>query len=410
MSEVNAVKEGQRKMRNRDWKQTWIWNWLINNKFIALLFVLLLIFLNILLFIRLSPLFAPIGITLEIIGPPIVFSGILYYLISPMVAWLEKKNFSRQSATVLLLSLLILFVVLGIAIVLPIIRDQIVTFVTEWPVYWENIVTQLDDLLNTEIFSELMVQINETDLVSVLSDQGTTIIDATVGRIGSFIGIVAQFFITLFTFPVILYYLLKDGDNLPDYVFQFVPITIRAKLKQVFSEMNSQLSSYIRGQLLVALSVGIMFWLGFAIVGLDYAVTLGVLAGVLNLIPYLGSIVATVPALVIALVDSPFMLLKVLVVFGVEQVIEGRIISPQILGSNLKIHPVTILFILLVAGRLFGVTGLILGVPGYAILKIIAAHVFLWYRDVSGLYEEGVLKSDPSKALVEESDENRILK
>lgn len=397
------MSEERRRTRSKDWRRTWLWNWLVNNKFVAFLLVLLLVFLNILLFIRLSPVFAPIGIALEIIGPPIVFSGILYYLISPLIAWLETKKFSRNSAVVLVLFLIVLLILWGVAILLPILQRQVLSFWNEWPVYWQNIVAQLDDLLNTEAFSDLMVQVNETDLVSVLSEQWATILDATVGGIGSFIGVVAQFFITLFTFPIILYYLLKDGEKLPDYVFQFVPVTVRGKIKQVFSEMNEQLSSYIRGQLLVALAVGILFWLGFAIIGLDYAVTLGVLAGSLNLIPYLGSIVATVPAIVIALVDSPFMLLKVLIVFGIEQIIEGRIISPQILGTNLKIHPVTILFILLVAGRLAGVTGLLLGVPGYAILKIIAGHIFLWYKEYSGLYEEEP-EPEPSKALIEKDN------
>lgn len=107
----------------------------------------------------------------------------------------------------------------------------------------------------------------------------------------------------------------------------------------------------------------------------------------MNIIPYLGSILATIPALVVALVDSPSMLIKVIIVFSIEQIIEGRVISPQILGSNLKMHPITIIFVLLTGGKLFGVVGVLFGIPGYAILKIIVVHIFQWYQSYSGLYE-----------------------
>lgn len=396
-----AMDEQQKQTRKSKFQNTKLWDWVVDNKFIAFLLVLLLILLNTLLLIEMKELFRPIVLTLQIIGPPIVFAGIFYYLIKPLIGWLERKGMGKNHAVLLVLFLLLLLIIWGIAIVLPIIRDQLISFWNEWPEYWRNFTVQLDDFLNTQAFSDLMTQMNETDIVALLTEQWTNIVDATVGGIGSIIGVVAQFFITIFTFPILLYYLLKEGEKLPDYVFQFIPINIRGKARQVFSEMNEQLSSYIRGQMLVALSVGIMFWIGFSIVGLDYAVTLGFLAGVLNLVPYLGSILATIPALVIAIVDSPFMLLKVLLVFAVEQIIEGRIVSPQILGTNLKIHPVTILFILLVAGRLFGVAGLILGVPGYAVLKIIASHLFLWYKERSGLYREEDRDPEPSEALVD---------
>src|SRR5699024_6422166 len=111
-------------------------------------------------------------------------------------------------------------------------------------------------------------------------------------------------------------------------------------------------SQYVRGQLVVAFFVGMMFWIGFSIIGLDYAASIGTLAGFLNLIPYLGSFLATIPAIVVGLVDSPAMFVKVMLVFGIEQLIEGRVIQPQILGSTLKIHPITILFVLLTAGKL----------------------------------------------------------
>jgi predicted PurR-regulated permease PerM len=131
-----------------------------------------------------------------------------------------------------------------------------------------------------------------------------------------------------------------------------------------------------------------MFMIGFSIIGLDYAITLGIAAGFLNLIPYLGSFLALVPAVFLGIVGGPVLLVKVLVVFVIEQTIEGRVISPLVLGSQLSVHPVTILLVLLTSGKLFGLVGVILGIPAYAAIKVVIANVFEWYKRISNLYEE----------------------
>src|SRR5699024_3701915 len=127
----------------------------------------------------------------------------------------------------------------------------------------------------------------------------------------------------------------KDGRNLPYHIMKVIPTKFRLTTYNLLTEINTKISQYIRGQLLVAFFVALMFWIGFAVVGLEYAVTLGVMAVFLNLIPYLGSFLAMVPVVIIAFVTSPAMLVKVLIVFAIEQTIEGRVIQPQILGSNL---------------------------------------------------------------------------
>lgn len=120
-----------------------------------------------------------------------------------------------------------------------------------------------------------------------------------------------------------------------------LPTKIRKSAEQVLSDVNTQLSNYVRGQITVAIVVAIMFIIFFKIIGLRYAVTLGSLQD-LELIPYLGSFLAMLPALVLGLVAGPEMFIKVLIVFAVEQTIEGRFVSPLVLGSQLNIHPITI--------------------------------------------------------------------
>ncbi|WP_035618230.1 AI-2E family transporter [Lacticigenium naphthae] len=382
------MEKGSNEGDSTELNQSRLWKVILNNKFMSFFITLLIVFLTILVFTKIAYLFSPISIIVDTVGPPILFAGIFYYLLNPVVDWLEERKFTRISAIMVLTMGLVLLIVLGINFLFPILREQTQTFVREWPEYWRRIVTQVDTYSNTQIFSGLSNQFFQTDFMSALSEQISNILNATVGGIGSVIGTVTSFFITLFTTPFILYYLLKDGDKFASFFIKFIPVPFREKSVQVFKEMNQQVSSYVRGQLVVAFFVALMFWIGFSIIGLDYALSIGVLAGILNLIPYLGSALATIPALIIGIVASPFMLLKVLLVFGIEQLLEGRLVSPQILGNNLKIHPITIIFLLLTAGRLFGVMGIILGIPGYAILKIIFTHLFEWYKNYSGLYDE----------------------
>ena len=155
---------------------------------------------------------------------------------------------------------------------------------------------------------------------------------------------------------------------------------------QVLSDVNQQLSNYVRGQVTVAIIVAVMFMIFFKIIGLRYAVTLGVTAGILNLVPYLGSFLAMLPALVLGLIAGPVMLLKVVIVFIVEQTIEGRFVSPLILGSQLNIHPINVLFVLLTSGSMFGIWGVLLGIPVYGSAKVVISAIFEWYKAVSGLY------------------------
>lgn len=371
-------------------KINWFKQWFLSNKAVAVLLILLLVLINVLVFSKVSYVLNPVKEFLEIIGLPIVLSLILYYLLNPVIDWMEKKKIPRLYGIGIVFLIILGLLIWGVTTLIPLIQEQISQLIINWPNYWNDISNQVAGLIQSEEFSRLQAQFQEynENLMNAISEQANVVLDSTFSGIGSFVGTITNIVVAIFTMPFILFYLLKDGKNISPNLLRFVPSKIRRKTYRVMTEMNLQISQYVRGQLLVAFFVGLMFWIGFAIVGLDYAVTLGILAGFLNIIPYLGSFLATIPALVVAIVTSPGMLLKVLLVFMIEQFIEGRFVSPQILGSNLKIHPITIIFVLLTAGKLFGVLGVLLGIPGYAILKIIVTHIFKWYQGYSGLYDD----------------------
>ncbi|MGM0125315.1 permease [Enterococcus sp. AZ194] len=369
---------------------SWFWKWFLNNQAVTSLLVILLVLLIVLLFTKVSYLLEPVGQFLAIVGLPIVLAGILYYLMNPVVDYFEKRGINRIYTIIALFILVVGLIVWGMVVIIPQIQDQIVSFTTNLPSYLDTMNTKMDEILSSPWLAQFKDQAEQVTnrLTSSLGEIIQSVSKVTVQGVGNFVGAVATILVAVITMPFILFYLLKDGKQLAPYFVKFMPTKMRKPTLKVLKEMNDQVSSYIRGQLTVAFAVAVMFIIGFWVIGLDYAVTLGIAAGFLNLIPYLGSFLAMVPAIFLGLVAGPVMLVKVLVLFVIEQTIEGRFISPLVLGSQLSIHPVTILLVLLTSGKLFGIVGVMLGIPVYAAAKVIITHIFEWYKDVSNLYEE----------------------
>ncbi|KZT91041.1 hypothetical protein Nizo1840_0050 [Lactiplantibacillus plantarum] len=332
----------------------------------------------------------PVRQIFSIVGLPIILAGVLYYLLNPLVDWLEKRFRVRRTWTIIgLFIVVVALLALGIIAIIPTIRNQTLSIINDWPNYWKNASTEVNRWLNDPQLSSIRDQLESwnTDLSKLVSGRFSKYLTGTVTSLTGVFSTVTTVIIGLITMPFILFYLLRDGHQLPKYMAKFVPTKARSGFLEVLTEINSQVSNYIRGQLTVAFFVAVMFAVGYSIIGLKFALTLGIAAGILNLIPYLGSFLAMGPSVVIALVTSPWMLVQVLIVFVIEQTIEGRFISPLVLGSSLAIHPITILVVLLAAGKIFGLMGVIFGIPGYAILKVLWTHLFDWYRRSSGLYE-----------------------
>lgn len=369
---------------------SWFWKWFLNNQAVTSLLVVLLVLLILFMFTKVSYLFEPIWQFLAIVGLPIILAGILYYLMNPAVDYLERKGIKRIYSIFGLFILVIGLIVWGVVVIVPKIQEQSMSFVENLPGYLDIIENKVNEILSDPIFSQVQDQLEASNekLIASMTDIIQNLSRSTIQNIGSFFGAVATVVLAVITMPFILFYLLKDGRQLAPYFVKFLPTKMRKPSLTVLKEMNDQVSSYIRGQLIVAFAVAIMFMVGFSLIGLDYAITLGIAAGFLNLIPYLGSFLAMVPAVFLGIVGGPVLLVKVLVVFVIEQTIEGRLISPLVLGNELSIHPVTILLVLLTSGKLFGLVGVILGIPVYAAAKVIITHIFEWYTTVSSLYEE----------------------
>ena len=368
---------------------SWFFKWFLDNKAVTVFLVALLLGLNIFILSKISFLFIPVIDFLSVVMLPVILSGLLFYLLNPLVDLMEKYKINRVLAISIIFVIIAVLLIIGLAVAIPNLQRQVVIFAQNVPSYLEDADRVIDDLVTKRLPDDFRPQLEQ--VLAQFSTQATAwasnISSKAVNWVSAIISGTSQVIVALIIMPFMLFYLLRDGKGLRDYITQFLPNKLREPVGKVLSDVNQQLANYVRGQITVAVIVAIMFIIFFKIIGLRYAVALGVTAGVLNLVPYLGSFLAMIPALVLGLIAGPVMLLKVIIVFIVEQTIEGRFVSPLILGSQLNIHPITILFVLLTSGSMFGIWGVLLGIPIYASAKVVISEIFDWYKGVSGLYE-----------------------
>lgn len=372
-------------------KKSWFYRWFLNNKMTISLINILLALTVIWVFANVSWVFTPVTSFVQMIFPPVIVAGILYYLIEPLVKLAERRFKMPRILTITIVFIAIIaLIVWGVVSLIPVIQTQTQQIIDNWPKYWKNIQSATDQLLSVPQLSTVRDQLNTqfNQISSSLVKQVNNNIANWFNNITSAVGVIGNVFVTIATAPFVLFFMLKDGPSFKDHVLDFVPVKFRQSTGDLLTAINQSLSNYIRGQLTVAFWVGVMFAIGYTIIGQKYALTLGVLAGFLNLIPYLGSFLAIIPALIIAAFTNSLMVVKVLVVFAIEQTIESRLVSPLIVGSKMDMHPVTTLLILLAAGKMFGLLGVLLGIPVYAVLKILFMRFFEWFKVVSGLYEK----------------------
>ncbi|MFZ0369308.1 MAG: AI-2E family transporter [Halobacillus sp.] len=364
------------------WDSTPVIRFFGGRKLLYILAVILIIGLNILVYSSVDFIFEPIIVFIKTVALPLILSVVVYYLLRPIINLMESLRIKRIWAILITLLLVIGLITLLVVLIIPFLEKQFLSLAEELPEYLNALVISLDQWLRDSFlgsyYSNLFQDID--GLLNQLPENISSYAVQTVEGITNFITTLTTVLVALVTLPFILFYLLKDGHKLPAKMLSFFPPKVRPEVNSVFKGIDHQLSAYIQGQIIVSFCIGIMMYIGFVIIGLDYALLLAAIASVTSVVPYLGPVIAITPALIIAIVTSPFMVLKLAFVWTVVQLLEGKFISPQIMGKSLHIHPVTIIFVLLTAGHLFGVVGILVAIPGYAILKVFVSHIFYWLQ------------------------------
>ena len=323
--------------------------------------------------------FQPIGTFFTTLFAPILIAGFLYYLLNPLVNLLMKMGVKRLAAIALIFILLIGMIVLIFMSIIPNLVEQLVSLARNIPGFISNMQTWLQELANNATRFPLFKELDVDKYISNLDVSAGSIIQQSLtgvtNGLGSVIGKITTIVLLLVTVPFILFYMLKDGEKLVPNIERLFPEKQRENIKGLLQQLNKTLSDYISGQAIECLFVGTFTFLGYLLIGVDYAFLFGVIAGMTNLIPYLGPYLGLAPALIYTFFDSPTRALLCIVVVIIVQQIDGNVIYPNVIGKSLNIHPLTIILILLVAGNLSGILGVFLGVPVYAILRTLVVFV-----------------------------------
>jgi predicted PurR-regulated permease PerM len=185
----------------------------------------------------------------------------------------------------------------------------------------------------------------------------------------------------LLVLPLWTFYLLRDEPQVSTLFYRLIPPAYRADAESIQALVNLTLGSYLRGQLILCLSVGIMFTLGLLLLGVDYALLLGTIAGILEVVPALGPFLGTIPAVLVALATSPSQLLKVIVLALAVQQIENTFLVPQVTGETVNLHPALVMLLLVVGSAVGGIWGVILSVPLTALIRDLVHYLYLRLAD-----------------------------
>lgn len=307
---------------------------------------------------------------------PFVLGFALAYFLDPVADKLEEAGIRRSLATLTITFTVAFAIVAAMAYGLPALAQQIALLIASLPGY----ITELQEWMRSEDIAAGQADIIATMGDSVLNGLQNTASSLVLTGL-SIINILALVFIT----PIVAVYMLNDWDAMVDRIDHLLPDEQVEIIRDLASQIDETLGGFARGQTLVCLALGSMYAIGLSLVGLESGVIVGVVAGLISFIPYIGSAVGMVLAGALGLgqFGLDFVSLGLIAaVFFVGQFIEGNILTPRLVGDRVKLHPVWIIFALLAMGSLFGFLGLLLAVPMAAILGVLIRYALtLYVRD-----------------------------
>lgn len=321
---------------------------------------------------------------LRVVMIPLVASFILVYLLNPLVNFLERKGLRRNWAILILLALAAGIVAGAGALALPVIQGQMRGLSEKLPGYLEGIqervIPELERITGfafPKSFKEGLQGLPSVPpaLLAPLKNMISYLFSNLYNLI--------VFSFGLALIPIYTFYLLKDVERLKKFLLDHIPPSMRPWAIEKGNEVLTVLGHFIKGQLFVAVIMGVLYGIGLYFLKMDFAFLVGIVAGLLNLVPYLGLILGLAGASLISLVQfgSFFHLAGVVAIFLMVQALEGFLLTPRILGRGLGLHPLVILVAVVLGGELFGFLGVLLAVPGTAVLKVLLRPLFLKYRE-----------------------------
>ncbi|WP_173918488.1 AI-2E family transporter [Halobacillus sp. Marseille-Q1614] len=350
---------------------------MIHKRWFQVLVSGILLCLLILLLHEISFFFKPFLTYAAAIAFPLIGGAILFYISRPLMHLLEHYKVPRLASILVIFLVFILAGFLVVQFIAPIAQQQFSRLVeniprmgemiTETITYWQ----QNQDIIPDQFNSAL------ENVVQTLQDS----LDAAPGVIINVVSQLVGFVFGLVLIPFFLFFMLKDGHKLVPFLKQFMNLRVAGSFDRLAKSLDHTLHSFIIGQLIVSVFVGLILLVGYLIIGLEYSLTLALFAMLMNVIPFVGPFLAVIPAILVALFQEPIMAVYVAIIMIIAQQLEGNLVSPNVMGKALNIHPLTIITVILAAGSLAGFLGLLFAIPAYAVIKTIISHFYQEWLD-----------------------------
>lgn len=318
---------------------------------------------------------------------PFVAGGVIAFFLNPATNRLSQWM-PRWAATTLIIVLFALLCLLALLLVVPLIVTQIVGLVAALPGYIEVVYQNIRptiEWLNERLGEQQIEQLRQSagSFVGDVLSVGASVVTGVLRSGFAFLSLLSLVVIT----PVVAFYLLRDWEKMIGVIDDQLPRRYRDTIRQLATEVNETLQSFLLGQSMVCLILGVAYAVLLTIVGLNFGFVIGLIAGALTFIPYVGSLVGFVLSVGVALVqfDDWVMWLVVACIFFAGQALEGNVLTPKLVGESVGLHAVWIIFALMAGGALFGFTGILLAVPVAAIIGVLIRFFVSQYRQ-SNLY------------------------
>lgn len=326
--------------------------------------------------------FSPIFVVAKTIFIPLLISGVLFYLTVPLQTLLEKYKVPRWGSISIIVLLILGFIWAALAIVGPPITKEFNNLVNKAPSIIEDssdlLVELIDQAENLPGWVKDSIEDTKTSATDSLKE-----ITTQAGKwVVSIFQSIIQGALILVLVPFFLIFMLKDHEKFMPFILQFFNGELKNWIQKTFSDVNDVLSLYIRGQVLISTILATLLFIGYLIIDLNFALLLAVFAFFMNIIPFIGPWIAFIPALIIGFFQDPMMVVWVSLTTLIAQQTDSNLITPNVMGKTLSIHPLTIITILLAAGSLAGFFGILLAVPGYAVGKAIVSNIYDYRKHI----------------------------
>ena len=321
---------------------------------------------------------------------PFLFAAILAYISNPLVSWLERHRVPRTLGAVLVMLLLGGLFVLLLLILLPLFIKEVRLLSERLPGFLAQLNDNLAPWIKARFGAELQFDLAGLKKLFNENLQGADGLGMKLLaslRIGGLA--VLGFVVNLLLVPVVLFYLLRDWNALLAQINELLPRRWHPQLTGVAREIDAVLAEFLRGQIAVMVLMSVLYVSGLWLAGLEFALPIGIITGMLVFVPYVGMLTGLALATVVALMQFPSIggVIPVWIVFGIGQTLEGTLVTPLLVGKRIGLHPVAVIFALLAFGQIFGFFGVLLALPASAALLVGLRHLGDQYLS-SSLYKK----------------------